>query len=76
MQLLSNIEWPLEVKEDGFRFHSGKIDTYLRIWDLAHEGLRAEKTRREELLSIEAAWSAATKSRVAQERREKRKPHK
>lgn len=34
-------------------------------------GLRPEKTRREEIISVEAAWSAAVKMRVAKERSEK-----
>ena len=37
-------------------------------------GLRPEKTRREELISVEAAWSQAVKMRVARERAEKRRP--
>ena len=36
-------------------------------------GLRQEKTRREELISIEAAYSLAVKMRVAKEQAEKRK---
>jgi hypothetical protein len=35
-------------------------------------GLRPEKTRREELLSVEAAWATAVKIRVAQERTQKK----
>lgn len=35
-------------------------------------GLRPEKTRREELLSVEAAYSLAIKQRVARERVEKK----
>lgn len=34
-------------------------------------GLRLEKTRREEYLTIHAAYGLAVKARVAQERREK-----
>lgn len=36
-------------------------------------GLRPEKTRREELLTVEAAWSTAVKLRVSKERRVKRR---
>lgn len=35
-------------------------------------GLRPSKTRREELLTAEAAWSLAVKQRVAKERAEKK----
>lgn len=34
-------------------------------------GLRPEKTRREELITVEAAWSTAVKMRVAKERADK-----
>lgn len=34
-------------------------------------GIRPEKTRREELLPVTAAWDVAVKRRVATERREK-----
>jgi hypothetical protein len=34
-------------------------------------GLRPERTRREELISLEAAWSQAVKMRLAKERAEK-----
>jgi hypothetical protein len=36
-------------------------------------GLRPEKTRREELLSVEAAWSWAVKARVAEEKQQRRR---
>lgn len=35
-------------------------------------GLRPEKTRREELITVEAAWGTAVKMRVAKERAEKK----
>lgn len=35
-------------------------------------GLRPEKTRREELITVEAAWSIAIKWRVAKELQEKK----
>lgn len=36
-------------------------------------GLRPEKTRREEFISVESAWSTAVKMRVNSERMEKKK---
>jgi hypothetical protein len=35
-------------------------------------GLRPEKTRREELLTVDAAWAAAVRMRVSRERADKR----